>query len=356
MTVDRPHPREGSGHRLALLRRVASSLGGHQPFDHVVDALLSSVVELTGAERGYLVLGDRDGDRVYWHGEPVTRVSRRLAEQVRSEARPLVILDAESDPSWSGSESLMEMRVRSAMAAPVSVEGEPIGVLAVDTSTHLRIFREDDLEVMMLLAEQAAVALRIHRLQEQERRLQENAIAALVRAIDARDKETIGHAGRVQSDAVLCGNALGLDAAELRTLRYAALLHDVGKIAIPDDILKSSKILDAISLEEVKLHARAGAQIIGDDESLTEVATMVRHHHERWDGKGYPDRLRGEQIPLGSRIIAVCDAFDVMISGRAYRPAVTPEVAAGELRKGAGRQFDPAVVEVFLVARRVSAR
>jgi HD-GYP domain-containing protein (c-di-GMP phosphodiesterase class II) len=356
VSVRGPHSRDGVGHRLALLRRVASSLGGPQPFEHVVDELLASVVELTGAERGYLVLGDRDGDRVYWHGEPVTRVSRRLADQVRSEARPLVILDAESDPSWSGSESLMDMRVRSAMAAPVSVEGERIGVLAVDTSTHLKIFKEDDLEVMMLLAEQAAVALRIHRLQEQERRLQENAIAALVRAIDARDKETIGHAGRVQSDAVLCGTALGLDAADLRALRYAALLHDIGKIAIPDDILKSSKILDAISLEEVKLHPRAGAQIIGDDESLTEVATMVRHHHERWDGKGYPDRLRGDEIPLGSRIIAVCDAFDVMISGRAYRPAVTPEIAAGELRKGAGRQFDPAVVEVFLVAKRLSAR
>ena len=172
--------------------------------------------------------------------------------------------------------------------------------------------------------------------------------AALAAALEAKDHYTADHARSIADLAVHVGVKLGMTLSEARDLRLGAILHDVGKIAVPDAILnKPSRLTDA-EYEVVKEHATVGEQILAPVPFLEGVRAIVRHDHERWDGHGYPDGLRAEEIPLGSRIVFVVDAFHAMTSDRPYRRAMGNEAAVENLRAGAGTQFDPAVVEAFV--------
>src|SRR5690606_31580593 len=172
-------------------------------------------------------------------------------------------------------------------------------------------------------------------------------IRSLAAALEARDPYTFGHAERVARMAVEVGRQLRLPRADLEALEVAALLHDVGKIGIADVILRKTEGYTSRDFREMMKHPIIGARILANVKSLDRVAPWVRHHHERMDGLGYPDGLRGEQIPLGARIISVVDAFDAMISARPYKPARTVHDALQELERCAGSQFDPEVVAAF---------
>ena len=186
------------------------------------------------------------------------------------------------------------------------------------------------------------------------RRSVERTIAALGCAIAAKDAATGDHLRRVASYAVEVGRRLGMGAADLELLEVAALLHDVGKIAIPEAILGKPRPLDPDEVAWMQRHPEIGARMLEDLDGLAEAAPLVRHHQERYDGRrdgrypGYPAGLRGEEIPLGARIIAVVDAFDAMISDRSYWPALAAAEAVATLYDERGRQFDPAVVDAFL--------
>src|SRR5262249_19115253 len=169
----------------------------------------------------------------------------------------------------------------------------------------------------------------------------------LVRALSERSPELGGHGSNVAALAEATARRLGLGRDELEVVRHAAELHDVGKVAIPDDILGKAGPLTEEEWSFIRRHPVAGERIIAAAPSLGAVARLVRASHERWDGTGYPDRLGGDDIPLGARIIAVADAFDAMTSGRPYRAAVSQAEAVAELRACAGSQFDAIVVEAF---------
>jgi HD-GYP domain-containing protein (c-di-GMP phosphodiesterase class II) len=153
----------------------------------------------------------------------------------------------------------------------------------------------------------------------------------------------------------MVGEMLQLDRAALLELEFAARLHDVGKIRVPDDVLNKPGPLDPGEREIMHCHAAWGSETLSGVPGLEVVATVVRFHHERWDGRGYPDGLTGACIPLASRVIAVCDAFSAMTCDRPYRQAMDPAEALDELRSGAGTQFDPAVVDAFCEAVSVKA-
>ena len=166
--------------------------------------------------------------------------------------------------------------------------------------------------------------------------------------VEAKDVYTRGHSDRVSEYSVLIGEKLGLSEEELKTLRIGGLFHDVGKIGIPDSILLKETKLSDDEYSEIKNHPSIGAHILSNATIFKDIIPIVLHHHERYDGKGYPKRLAGEDIPLMARIAAVADTFDAMTSKRSYRDALPLDIVKEELRKNSGTQFDPKVAEVFL--------
>ena len=174
------------------------------------------------------------------------------------------------------------------------------------------------------------------------------AIYALVSAVEARDTYSYGHSRKVNTYAVALAEAIGLSPEEVSRVSIAALLHDIGKIGIPDEVLSKSGKLDEESWGAIKTHPRLGANIVGRIPYLAPCVSGILYHHERWDGSGYPEGLKGEEIPLEARILAIADSFEAMTSARLYRPALSVEQVVEELKKGAGVQFDPQLVKVFI--------
>jgi len=175
-----------------------------------------------------------------------------------------------------------------------------------------------------------------------------NTVAALTSAIDANDPYTHGHSYRVSRYALRVGRALGLPARDLEILEYGALLHDIGKIAIKHDILLKKERLTDQEFLSLKQHPTVGADIVENLKFLREAAVLVRYHHEQPNGRGYPEGLRGNDIPLGARIILVCDAFDAMTSDRPYRKGLPVETVVAQLEKFRGEQFDNEIAGVAL--------
>ncbi|RLE10553.1 hypothetical protein DRJ00_01015 [Candidatus Aerophobetes bacterium] len=174
------------------------------------------------------------------------------------------------------------------------------------------------------------------------------ALTVLAKLIEMRDSYTAGHSEKVSMWSEIVARKLGLSREEQEKIKLAARLHDIGKISIPDGILNKPAPLTEEEYAEIKKHAALGAGILSNIESLKEVSKIIRHHHEWYNGEGYPDGLTGEEIPLGSRIISVADAYQAMTSDRPYRKAFSKEKAIAELERGAGSQFDPKIVRIFI--------
>jgi len=175
-----------------------------------------------------------------------------------------------------------------------------------------------------------------------------SAVYALAAAVDAKDHYTYGHSRKVNTYAVVLAEAVGLPSDEVSRISTAALLHDIGKIGVPDHILNKEGALDADEWDAIKSHPRLGANIVGNVPDLAPCVGHILYHHERWDGSGYPEGLRGKSIPLGARILSIADAFAAMASARPYRDALPDEVALQRLKEGAGTQFDAELVELFV--------
>ncbi len=176
----------------------------------------------------------------------------------------------------------------------------------------------------------------------------DNTLAALVKALDAREKEVGSHSERVMNFASFLGAKLGMAGKELQELAKGALLHDIGKIGISDNILLKAGPLDAIEWVEMRRHPHVGYAILSEIDFLKMPAQIILTHHERFDGTGYPNQLKGEQIPIGSRIFAIVDTLDAMTSDRPYRKALPFDRATAEIFKYRGSQFDPTIADLFL--------
>jgi putative nucleotidyltransferase with HDIG domain len=181
---------------------------------------------------------------------------------------------------------------------------------------------------------------------EEIRKVFLGAIESLVSALEAKDKYTGGHSRRVAELAVALGNALGLSAKDMEDLRWASLLHDIGKIVIDQVVQNKPGRLTREEYEQIMIHAHVGAQIVKSVVNVR-IAEMIEHHHDHYDGSGFHQVVAGTGIPLGARIIAVADAFDAMTSDRPYRAAMSVEEAEHEIKRGAGTQFDPAIITAF---------
>jgi HD-GYP domain-containing protein (c-di-GMP phosphodiesterase class II) len=230
---------------------------------------------------------------------------------------------------------------------------------AVSTAGPGRRFGRDQLEMLADLAEIAARAQEGREASSRADSALEAGVEVLTRAVDVRDEYTGRHSAKVGSLARRVGQRIGMDAREVRLLECAARLHDVGKLGVPEEILGKPGPLDEREWSVMRGHPAWGAEMVVRMPGLEALGPLVRAHHERWDGRGYPEGLAGERIPLASRVISACDAFEAMLSRRPYRAALSTEAALAELSEAAGSQFDPAVVtavqaEAAATAARVS--
>jgi putative nucleotidyltransferase with HDIG domain len=174
------------------------------------------------------------------------------------------------------------------------------------------------------------------------------AIKALIAAMEAKDEYTSGHSLRVVKYAMMLAEKLNLSQEDKFLLQLSAALHDIGKIGMPDDILKKSATLKEMEFLYMKEHPVIGSNIVGKIDDLKEVAAIIKHHHERYDGNGYPDGLKGEVIPLFARILAIVDAYESLVSDRIYRKSIDMDDAVKILQHNAGTQFDPNLVDLFV--------
>jgi len=245
--------------------------------------------------------------------------------------------------------------MRSFLVVPLARQEGVIGALTVGF-LEPHEFGPEELPLLTTIGGQIAIALQNAEAYEKLDRMYLETVTALAAAMEAKDQYTASHADSLAAMAVAVGSRMGLSDGELRMLQYAAVLHDIGKIGIPGNILNKPAALTRDEFETMAQHTIIGERIISRIDYLVPIARIIRSAHERWDGTGYPDGHRGEEIPLASRILLVCDAFDAMTTDRPYRSALPVDEALNELARHAGSQFDPRVVDVFLANYPFEAR
>jgi HD-GYP domain-containing protein (c-di-GMP phosphodiesterase class II) len=271
-------------------------------------------------------------------------VGEGLVGSVARSGVPEMVNDVSSDPRWRGDSGLFQ--TRAILTVPLVAEGRVIGVMQLLNPVERERFTEGDLRRMNLFAGILAHPLQNARLHTAQRRQFFTMVTALAEALDRRDPYTGGHVRRVVAYSLLLGFQMMLSREELQDLWLASTLHDIGKIATPDRILGKPSPLDRDEVEIMKRHPVDGAAIV-QHLANDNVLKGVRNHHERVDGKGYPDGLSGDQLPPVARIIAVADTYDAMTTSRPYRAGLPAERAAQEILSSAGTQLCPGVVEAF---------
>ena len=279
-----------------------------------------------------------------------------------------VILTDIMMPGMSGIELLELVRKREDEIAVImltALNDIDVSIRALKSGAYDYIskpFRLDDVTISIEMALQKRALILENRdyqrnlekkVLEQSRKIQSSfikSIEALALTLEAKDPETRDHSLRVTEYSVRTAEEMGLSPAEIENIRVAAALHDIGKIGISDTILDKDESLRQEEREHIHRHPLIAAQILGPIDELKEIIQLIKYHHENFDGTGYPDGLSGEEIPLGSRIIAIADTFDAITSTRPYREAKTELFAVEEIKKHAGEQFDPEVIAPFLRA------
>jgi len=231
---------------------------------------------------------------------------------------------------------------------PITVKHDIKGLIFTGPKITGENYDEYDIDMMKFIANSTGVGMENARLLSQLQTTYVATLKTMISIIEAKDAYTKGHTERVASYAVAIANRLELEEEHMRRILFGSLLHDIGKLGVVDSIIHKEGKLDEREWKTLKSHPVIGAEIVEKMEFLSGVAEIVKHHHESFDGRGYPDGLRGEDIPLGARIVTVADAFDAMTTDRSYRKALSTDQAIQRLNAGAGTQFDPNVVRTFV--------
>lgn len=291
---------------------------------------------------------------------------RGIVGWVSENGKPLLIADAhEDDRFFAEVDKSTGFDTRTVMCVPLKRGGRTTGALELLNKEGERLFNENDLHVCYTLASQAAVAIENTELATQKEEAFLATVGALATALEFRDTATEGHSRRVRDYTVALAREMGVQGDQLKTIGTGALLHDIGTIGVPDGILRKPGPLTEQERKEMQEHVHHGGRILERIPFLAEAADLPLHHHEWWNGTGYPSGLRAEEISVGCRAFAVADTLDAITSDRPCRKGRSLSVAREEIRKGAGTQFDPQAVEAFdrlpdevleAVRRRLSGR
>lgn len=348
---------------LKAINAATRTLVSVQDTQQVLIKTMRPIVEVFGFDRAMIMLVNPTGEYLeysYGIGESVEAMEKlrdyriplnreqNLMIRVLKRRRPVVIRDVKAAGLNPTNRILADFRPSSFVVCPLMADDRTIGILGADRRGVQKRLTTADSELLSIFANNIATAFVRARLDEELKVSYVSSVRALVQAIEEKDTYTRGHSERVAEIAVEVGREMGLDEEEIESLRFGSILHDVGKIGIPESIVRSPKPLTDAEFKIIQKHPLKGVEILQPIAFIKDHMYLIRNHHERWDGRGYPDRLSGDAIPLGAQIVAIADAFDAMTSSRPYRKGMPPKQAAKEIQKNIGTQFSLRVGDAFL--------
>jgi HD-GYP domain-containing protein (c-di-GMP phosphodiesterase class II) len=349
--------------RLALLSHLSQILNSTLDHKEIRRRAMEAATQLMKAEVGSLLLVDEEERQLYFEvalgdrEKEIKTISLNFGEGiagwVAQHGKPLIVNAPGKDRRFfKGVDERTEFKTRNIICVPVKVKKKIIGVLEAINKKGKRGFDKEDLSLLTSLADQVAIALDNSRLYQELEEMFFQTADSLADAIEQRDPYTGGHTQRVTLYSQAIAKYLQLKPLERKWLKITSVLHDIGKIGIEDHILKKPTRLSPKEFDLIKHHSDIGAKIIGHIRQLKEIVPGVKYHHEQINGKGYPDGLRGKDIPILAKIVAVADTYDAMTTDRPYRKAMEKEAAIEELKRCSGTQLDKEVVEAFITAYR----
>jgi len=353
------------GQRIAELKSINKMFRHIEHFlnlDKLLQEIVDEAIMVTRADGGSIMLTTDGGQfltiKTARNLHPLIslnttiNIGEGIAGTVAETQAPLII-NGLDDKKFHA--DLKREDIASAISVPMIVEDKLVGVLNINRKKDRTEFTEENLTIMSAFAAQAAEAIvkadhyrEIEKLSLQNDTQFREFIKALSRTVDAKDPYTFGHSEVVTRFCLEIADELGLDEQETRSIEIGGRLHDMGKIGVSENILNKPGKLTEEEFASVRRHPEIAADILKDTESLKDIRELILYHHEHYDGTGYPAGLEGEDIPLGARILAVADAYDTMMSRRAYREPMPKEAAVEELKRCRGSQFDPRIIDIFL--------
>jgi putative nucleotidyltransferase with HDIG domain len=347
------------GEQLKALLRAGYHLGHLENEDDLLHSILNDAVSTLDAQRGAIVLADGAEGPLKLRALATsqnavasrTSFSQNLAWRCFTRGESILCCSVKEDPELAMARSIAEGTMSSVLCILLRTPRKRLGVLHLDRGPTQKPFSKDDLHLADALSANVSAGIECAQLLRKQREMFLNTITILAQAVELRDQYTGGHTNRVTVYASLLAQELDLSPEDLNLVKTGTPLHDIGKIGIPDAILNKPGKLTPAEFEIMKTHTTKGAKILEQVPDLHPVIPIARSHHERWDGHGYPDGLKGEAIPRLARIVAVADAFDAMTSDRPYRQGMAAEVAFAEVEKQKGRQFAPDCAAAFLRIR-----
>jgi len=275
------------------------------------------------------------------------KVGESIAGWVVKNKKPYMSSNLKEDPLYDFSRFAKKEGIVSMLCVPLVVKEKAIGALSIYTAS-LKTFAPNEVRLFSTFANQVAIIVENARLFKEVEESYVGLLEALSVVVETRDLYTAKHSRDVKKYALAIAEKMGVSSEEKEAIAYASLLHDLGKIGIEEKILDKPEKLTAEEFEKISKHSKIGADIVSHIKVLRHLSPLILHLHERYDGKGYPDGLKGSKIPRGSRILMVADAFSAMTSDRPYRKALPTFTALSELKKNKGTQFDPGVVDFFV--------
>ncbi|MCX5715703.1 MAG: GAF domain-containing protein, partial [Candidatus Omnitrophica bacterium] len=275
------------------------------------------------------------------------KVGDGICGKAAASKKPVLIMDLLEFKQLKDDSSVRKSGLRSAVCVPIMLKDELLGTLAV-LSPQPNAFTNEEAKLLMCFANHVAILIDNLKAHKEIFTSYVNTIKSLVSAIEARDSYTRGHSEKVTKFSLDIADAMGLSEEHKAMLTYCGRLHDIGKIGISDAILNKPGPLTVAERAEIQLHPLRAVDILSSLKFLDKGMPAIRHHHERFDGRGYPDGLKGKDIPLLARILTCADSFDAMTSDRAYRPGMSMEKAVLEMKASREKQFDPEVTDAFI--------
>ncbi len=322
---------------------------------------IEGITEIVNAEVGSLLLFDEEKKELYFDvalgekGDLIKQIRLKLGEGIAGtvalERKSLIVNDVSKDPRFfKKADEKSGFVTKSILCSPLIYKDKLLGVIQAINKNNNETFDDKDLELFESFANIVAIALENANLYTKLKETFLETALALAEAVEKRDPYTGGHVKRVTEYCLAVAEELKLSKEKKENLELAAILHDIGKIGIDDMILRKPSPLSKEEFEIMKRHPSIGLEILSKVKHLSHIVEGTFSHHEKFDGTGYPKGLKGEEIPLIGRIIAVCDTFDAMTSNRPYRKGLDDTVAIEEIKKQAGSQLDPVVVSAFISA------